>query len=305
MTDITDQDRRDMLEWARIAVDSKDNQEHEPWVTAARYILATVDAPAPTLADEIRGLPDFTMSGDNCISDCHERADDVAFRVEQMEHDLADARAEVGLLTVQAATAEQDRKLAWRAMDKACGEKGDAIRERDEARAEVKVLAEELAGAESEVERLTAVNEQLRLSDNFVEFLNKFLTVQKGTETPDPADVKPGEAWIVECRGERRTAVKDRDDTVPWCTVNADGWFNAEKNADVTLVSRLVPAPRVITNTDELDRMPEGTIVRDNRDGIACQKNHHGFWDTTMGDDTAAYDASTFGPVTVLWEPEA
>ncbi|MGO1992982.1 MAG: hypothetical protein ACTH2Y_14240 [Corynebacterium sp.] len=40
MTEITDQDRRDMLEWARIAVASKDNQEHDPWVTAARYILA-------------------------------------------------------------------------------------------------------------------------------------------------------------------------------------------------------------------------------------------------------------------------
>jgi hypothetical protein len=95
MADITDQDRRKALAWAggSQAIGIAD--------AAARVILATVDAPEPTLADEIRGLPDFTMSGDNCINDCHERADDVAFRVEQMEHDLAEARAEVDRLTAE------------------------------------------------------------------------------------------------------------------------------------------------------------------------------------------------------------
>ena len=64
MTEITDQATRDMLEWARIAVASKGTQEHEPWVTAARYILATVPAPAPTLAERLEYRADMLDNGD-------------------------------------------------------------------------------------------------------------------------------------------------------------------------------------------------------------------------------------------------
>lgn len=80
MTDITDKDRRDARRWAENWRGDIDNDTS----AAARAILATVDAPEPTLADEIRGMPDFTMSGENCINDCNERADTLATRAEQV-----------------------------------------------------------------------------------------------------------------------------------------------------------------------------------------------------------------------------
>lgn len=91
MTDITDEDRRSARGWA--AMMDKQLAGNPDARAAARVILATI--PAPTLADEIRDLPDFTMSGDNSTSDCYERADDVAFCVEEMGRELAEARAEV------------------------------------------------------------------------------------------------------------------------------------------------------------------------------------------------------------------
>lgn len=57
-----------------------------------------------------------------------------------------------------------------------------------------------------------------------------------------PDDVKPGEAWVVECRGERRNAVKGGAFNAPWNTVTAGGLFFPEENEDVTLIARLVPA---------------------------------------------------------------
>jgi hypothetical protein len=94
MTDITDQDRRDAREWAEDVAETFKYDDEVPRETraAVNYILATVDAPEPTLADEIRGLPDFTMSGENCINDCHERADTIATRVDHMERDLTEVR---------------------------------------------------------------------------------------------------------------------------------------------------------------------------------------------------------------------
>ena len=215
MTDITDQDRRKALAWAggSQAIGIAD--------AAARVILATVDAPAPTLAEDILDaaarIRDAVNPGDRDVSwaDMESCAD----RAAQMEHDLAEACAEV--------------------------------------------------------ERLTTVNENLRKTDNYRQFREQFLTVQKGAEsnaeTTDPADVKPGEAWVVECRGERRTAVKDNGIDIPWNTINADGWYLSEDNEDVTPIIRMVPAPRAITNPDELDRLAEGAIVRD-KDGDAWRR---------------------------------
>lgn len=54
----------------------------------------------------------------------------------------------------------------------------------------------------------------------------------------------------MECRGERRHALKDDDSVVPWNTINADGWPRYEDNDDITLITRLVPAPRIITDPD-------------------------------------------------------
>ena len=249
MTDLTDKDRRDMLQWARIALDSKGNQEHGPWVTAARYILANVDAPATTLAEELRHIAEHweEWATETITSAIRAAAD----RAEQVE------------------------------------------KERDEARAEV--------------ERLTAANEELRRTDNYREFRDKFLTVQKAAESKaessDPADVPAGEAWLVECRGERRTAVKDNDAEVPWSTVNANGEYFFEDNEDVTLLARLVPAPRVITNHDGLNRAKRLTVIRDGV-GVVCERAAlgDGWFTTGHGTDQTPYIQL---PVTVLWEPGA
>lgn len=269
MTDITNQDRRVAHEWA-----ASIDPEMDCWSASARavarVILATVDAPAPTLSERLRYRAALLDNGDP-DGDTLQALRDLAADAAQMERDLTEARAEAERLTADLAEAYKTR---------------DA---RDD----------EVDRLRAEVERLTAVNENLRRTDNYREF-KEFLGVQKAAEsnaeTPDPADVKPGEAWVVECRGERRAAVKDNDDTVPWCTVNADGWFNAEKNESVTLVSRLVPAPRVITKPDELDRMPEGTIIRDKAGDIMVRDSDG--WTEVNSDEWVVSL-----PATVLWEP--
>lgn len=256
MTEITDQDRHAARVWAKNWQGDQDDDTS----AAARVILATVDAPPRTLAEELQYRAALLDNGDP-DGDTPQALRDLATRAVQMEHDLAEARVEV--------------------------------------------------------ERLTAVNENLRKTDNYREFREQFLTVQKGAEsnaeTTDPADVKPGEAWIVECRGERRTAVKDHDDAVPWCTFNADGWFLAEDNEEVTLVTRLVPAPRVITNPDELERLPHNSVILSD-DNDAWQKSTRTilwsspWWDASHG-GPAMWPSERLcdedHPVTVLWEPEA
>jgi len=157
------------------------------------------------------------------------------------------------------------------------------------------------------VERLTAEVERLdgevpqETPWQFIDDIRALL----GKEPINPADVQPGEAWIVECRGERRTAVKDNDDNnVPWNTVNADGWCLPEDNEDVTLLHRLVPAPRVITNPDELDALAEGSIIRA-KEGDACRKSDAGDWSVDGLDGAIGYGPRQVLPATVLWEPGA
>ena len=104
MTDITDQDRRAARSWAKNWQGDLDADIS----AAARVILATVDAPEPTLTERLREQfydPEPTDEQHGIILDAA-----------KMEHDLAEARAEV----------ERERDL------------GVALaHERDDARAEV------------------------------------------------------------------------------------------------------------------------------------------------------------------------
>ena len=247
MTDITDQAIRDMLEWARIAVASKDNQEHEPWVTAARYILATVPAPAPTLAEELRHIAEHweEWATDTITSAIRAAAD----RAEQTEQD------------------------------------------RDEASSEVKRLTAELETEPVALEVNVATDQQANMQGILAGSL------------PDPADVKPGEAWIVKCHTEVCTAVKGSTDDLEWKAVSPDGFVSSEGNEDVTLVTRLVPAPRVITNPIDLDGLAEGTIIRDQADGEAMQKRGIK-WVPTRTEHHEGFYSYAILPATVLWEPE-
>ena len=162
----------------------------------------------------------------------------------------------------------------------------------DEALAAATTRAEqvehELAEAHDELERLAAVRKG----------------AESNAESLDPADVKPGEAWLVEVAGAWRTAVKDRGAGVPWNTVDADGLFFPEGNENITIVSRLVPAPRVITNAEDLDALAEGSIIRA-KDGDACRKSDGGDWTVDGLDGAVGYGPRQVLPATVLWEPEA
>lgn len=65
---------------------------------------------------------------------------------------------------------------------------------------------------------------------------------------PTAADVPAAEAWLVEFYEGKRNAVKDGDDRAPWNTINTGGQLSCVRNEDVTLIARLVPAPRDITS---------------------------------------------------------
>ena len=278
MTDnITAQDRRLALRWCGMLGDST---HHEEAAATRRIILATVEAPAPSLAEELRSWAEDASYDEDRDNLLH-----AAARAEQMEHGIAEARAEVERLK---------RDLA------------EAYKTRDARDDEVDSLR-------AEVERLTAERDRLEAAQYLSDGSAwggpvREPTVQKGAEsnaeTPDPADVKPGEAWVVEANGKRGVGARcDPEDNFSWIVADLttrpeDSWF---RDMDITLMSRLVPATRAITNPDELDALPVGTILRD-EDGAA--------WHRITDQWTSTVESITFtsravlrrGPVTVLWE---
>jgi hypothetical protein len=168
------------------------------------------------------------------------------------------------------------------------------INERDEARAEV--------------DRLTAVrvtDPSPTLNDGS---MTRHATVAReenvSHDLPEPADVKPGEAWIVNIDGVE--IVPGFKASVGWiCYRFFGGTTKSIGDERITLVSRLVPAPRVITNPDELDRLAEGSIVRD-RAGHAWERYPDEDWYSTeeLDDGFSSRRLADYaGPVTVLWEP--
>ena len=254
MTDITDQDRRTAIDVAE-AIERGDYPMANMWPILARVILATVDAPAPTLAEELARIAENSPVW--TIQNVCDELKSAAARAEQMEHDLAEARAEV--------------------------------------------------------KRLAAENEQLRRTDNFRDF-KAFLGVQKDAESnaegtaeaPDPADVKPEEAWLVSCAGgEPCPGFRGGDGQgLPW-VMSHDDMVTRTSDKHITLVSRLVPAPRVITNPDDLDTVANGSILR-NEDRSAYQRDLINRW-RTIGKRglLQTEDIARRLPLTVLWEPEA
>lgn len=266
MTDITDKDRRNARAWAKGIVGGSTET-----IAAARVILATVEPPAPTLAEELRDTVRWWREEAPTWGLCHARFESFARRAEQIEED------------------------------------------RDEARAEV--------------ERLTAKNEELIRTDNYREF-REFLGVatvpQEENVAPDqqsntqetlagsfksslkepaqnPADVPPGEAWIVEFSGERCTAVKDNNYFEPWSAVTPDGTSVSLADDEVTLVSRLVPAPRVITDPEELDGLEDETVLRGENGFIYQRDNDHWITPGSLRYLDTEFVAARL-PVTVLWE---
>ena len=220
MTDqITDQDRRLALRWCDMLGDST---LHKEAAATRRVILATVEAPTPTLAEELRSWAEDASYDEDRDNLLH-----AAARAEQMEHGIAEARAEV--------------------------------------------------------ERLTAVQKG----------------AESNAESIDPSDVKPGEPWLIRVRGRDAVAIRDGHEEWPWSVAFIHGESDEAKDDVVTLVSRLVPAPRVITNPDELERMAATSIIRDGRGwpgGITDQRV------TMFNGFCASYEeVLSHRPVTVLW----
>lgn len=259
MTDITDQDRRAAMAWAKNWQGDQDGDTS----AAARVILATVEAPARTIPEELQYRADLLDNGDP-DGDTPQALRDLAARAAQMERDLTEARAEVDHL-------KRDLTEAYETRDA-------RDYEVDRLRADVARLPAAQKGAESNAESL------------------------------DPADVKPGEAWLVEYDGEKRNGVKDKEDPIPWNTVTDGGWLSPLRNTEIKLVSRLVPAPRVITNADDLERLPHNSVIL-SADNDAWQKSSEtslwasAWWFATW--NSAEQTPYIEFPVTVLWEPEA
>lgn len=305
MTDMTDNEKRVLREWAE-ENKLRDEETH----LAARYILANVDAPAPTLAEELRSWAEDASYDEDRDNLLH-----AASRAKQMEHDSAEARAEVERVTAQNTWPKHtpsghtyDAPTTYKKLLQQCANAAQAASEGwDDAECPPEPTWEMVGLATAEVDRLTAQRDEKEVLDAIEAHYDNY-AVQKGAEstaeTTDPADVKPGEAWIVECRGEKRAAVKDRDDNnEPWNTFNADGWYLSEDNEDVTLVSRLVPAPRVITDHDGLDRAKRLTVIHDGV-GVVCERAAlgDGWFTTGTGVDQTPYIQF---PATVIWEPGA
>ena len=95
MTDITDQDRRDAREWAEDVAETFKYDDEVPRETraAVNYILATVDAPEPTLAEELRGWESIFRNEGRSVDANSMRT--LAARAEQIEQERDAARAEV------------------------------------------------------------------------------------------------------------------------------------------------------------------------------------------------------------------
>lgn len=298
MTEITDQDKRDARQWATMMQEQRAGYPNA--YTAARVILATVEPPAPTLAEELRETAGMMGYAAVKAPEIRGRIEDAAARAKQIEKDLDEARA--AAKTWQ----EQNENDCEMYSEEITG----LLATLDETRDEVTVWKRRTDRARAEVERLTADGFEKEVLDTIDAHYSAPVQQANSLKTPNssfksslkepaqnPADVKPGEAWIVEFEGHSTIGKRDTvDEEVPWALLEGR-WVS---DSAITLVSRLVPAPRVITDPDELDRLAATSIIRDGRGwpgGITDQG-------VAMINGVCLSDEEVLahGPVTVLWE---
>ena len=262
MTDITEQDLRDAREWAERIMEH--NTPGSAIGKAAHVILATVDAPAPTLAEELREFGETPATERDMGT-----FGDIADRVEQVEQERDQAKkiAELNLNTAA------EMKI-----------------QRDNLRAEVERLTAERGAATVARKENVAADQQANTQGTLSGAL------------PNPADVPDGQAWIVEYHGDDLPALRRLDHPGDWYLVRKNGTGGHVRSQDITLVSRLVPAPRQITTREILDEAPRRTVIRD-KDGVVCER-------ASIGDGWYSPESTTDQtdyikyPATVLWTPE-
>ena len=264
MTDITDQDLCKALAWAEGSM-ARGGAD-----AAARYILATVDVPTSTLAEELMDWSHKVFLDEGGKQTMR----DYSARAEQIEQERDDARAEVERLT---GTVKWQEEIIRRMND-------------------------EHAGHAAEVKRLTTKVEEQCEWNRAITNQVASLTNHPATDLPDPADVPYGEAWLVEYHGDCVPALRRLDHPGEWSLVRKNGTGGHVRSQDITLVTRLVPAPRQITTREELDALPRCTVIRD-ADGITCERARSSeAWYCPLEDcDQTPFIAL---PATVLWTPE-
>ena len=111
MIGITDVQRREVRNTARTILDKRYDHSTQAWELAS-FILATVDAPAPTLAEELRHIAEHweEWATETITSAIRAAAD----RAEQTEQERDEARADVNyiLATVDAPAPTLAEELA-------------------------------------------------------------------------------------------------------------------------------------------------------------------------------------------------
>lgn len=279
MTDITDKDKRLALRWCDMLGDST---HHKEAAAARRVILAIVEPPASTLAEELRHIAEHweEWATDTITSAIRAAADSA----EQIEQERDEARA----------------KEKWLELLRS-----ELREERDEARAEVERLTAEVESMKTQKEAADAASEENVVDDDG----------QAPATLPDHADVKPGEPWLIRVGKREAVGFRDGHSVWPWCVYFSNGEYADLSDSVVTLVSRLVPAPRVITDPDELDKLPEWSIVKtDELDKLGDESilakfdahrwlyAQHGLWQGKHRAYKSADVIEHFGPVTILWE---
>ena len=288
MTDITDQDRRVAHEWAA-SIDPEMDCWSASTRAVARIVLATVDAPEPTLAEELARIAENSPVW--TIQNVCDELKSAAARAEQMERERN--------------TLEQQRDYWYDSERQAVKDRDHLAAEIDKANTDILHLTAERDEAHAEVERLTAERDEATVAPEENVAPDQQANTQEilAGSLPDPADVKPGEAWLVGLPGAPGIGVRNCPHTdFPWTVVEDEGHVRLMDSC-IVLRSRLVPAPRVITNADELDRAKRCTIILDSV-GVVCERAvlGDGWFTTQNGTEQTPYIKL---PVTVLWEPGA
>lgn len=330
MTDnaVTDDDRRNARLWAEKVDPPHTNPGYSGTPSdihnAARVILATVPAPK-TIAEELLNPDSYDEDTDGpyVVFD-QARMMRIVKRAEAVERDNISVNAALRTVTAERNEARNEiadltaeREKARDERDKACAAEKKAKRshaeflyysagqfdpklaaERDDHGEEVKRLRTELEKARAEAERLKDRVDYLKNGDWLSD------------DPTDPADVPKGEPYLVGVEGEdnRLLGLRNSGEPHPWetfslATLGSGGWCS---DTDITLVARLVPdVRRVIDKAEDLDKLPVGSVVLD-EDGFPIYKMTRPFWRSYQEapELNAAAVINTYGPVTVVYEPE-
>lgn len=310
MTDITDQDRRDALKWAQL-VNTVGKAPLDMSKAAARIILATVDATAPTLTEQQRDMGNLLEEEGDAEAKSTMWARNLADKVAGIEHDMH--------IAVQALhDYKAEGNAADEAHDRAHAEHDETHTERDETHTKAEQLThrdnsptannaeldQERLQLIAEAERPTTEQDQPTRENTSTEPSWKPRTTTgighadhehsitctahlTAENTPDPTDIKPGEAWkaLIRFDDERHPGTAIKTPSGNWNVCRADGTQSTNrKNEYVELMSRLVPAPRAITNPDELDQLPNRSVII-STDGTAniYQKDNNDEWLNVTG----------------------